>query len=315
MSFFIIFFSLVFYNFSIFSNGYNDHAFITCQESNNLFVVDLEKAKVSKSFNLGTSPAAIFIDKIGGKVFVANPNSDNVSILDTKEDEVIEMDANKSPMGITYDTKKSLIYVTNWYDDIISVLSLGEKKILTTIRVGKSPAGIAFNQNLNLLAVANRDSNSVTLINGDDYNDSKTIQTEKSPFGVFFGPDGNLLAVTNVQSNSVSILDLNTQKIIKNIKVGEWPYQVAFNKKAQKIFVTNQREDSISIVNYNNFTHEEKISDICGYPEGVDNSNDLNSIIVSCWFDNEIIIMDLNTLKKKRISVCEGPRSFGNFIF
>ena len=133
MSFFIIFFSLVFYNFSIFSNGYKNHAFITCQESNNLFVVDLEKAKVSKSFNLGSSPAAIFIDKIGGKVFVANPNSDNISIIDTKKDLVIEIDANKSPMGITYDTEKSLIFVTNWYDNIISVLSLKNKKILTTI--------------------------------------------------------------------------------------------------------------------------------------------------------------------------------------
>ena len=152
MSSFIVFFSLLLYNSSIFSNGYKDHAFITCQESNNLFVVDLKRAKVSKSFNLGSSPAAIFIDKIHGKVFVANPNSNNVSILDTNEDVVIEMDANKSPMGITYDNEKSLIFVTNWYDNIISVLSLEKKKILTTIKLGKSPAGIAFNQNLNLLS-------------------------------------------------------------------------------------------------------------------------------------------------------------------
>ena len=189
------------------------------------------------------------------------------------------------------------------------------KKILTTIKVGESPAGIDINKALNLIAVANRDSNSVTLIDTNNYENKKTVLTQKSPFGVFFEPDGNLLAITNVQSNSVSFLDLKLNKIIKNIKVGDWPYQVAFDTKYKKAYVTNQREDSISIIDYRKFEEEKKIDDICGYPEGINTTKNFNSLVISCWFDNEIVIYDLKTEEKKIIGVCEGPRSFGNFIF
>ena len=57
------------------------------------------------------------------------------------------------------------------------------------------------------------------------------------------------------------------------------------------------------------------ISDICEYPEGIDISYNENLIVVACWFEDNIILMDLNNEKfLEKIGVSGGPRSFGSFI-
>ena len=55
--------------------------------------------------------------------------------------------------------------------------------------------------------------------------------------------------------------------------------------------------------------------DICEYPEGIDISYTQNLIVVACWFEDNIILIDLNNEKLlEKIGVSGGPRSFGSFI-
>lgn len=55
--------------------------------------------------------------------------------------------------------------------------------------------------------------------------------------------------------------------------------------------------------------------DVCEYPEGIDISYSQNLIVVACWFEDNIILIDLNDLSIiKRIKTSGGPRAFGNFI-
>ena len=57
------------------------------------------------------------------------------------------------------------------------------------------------------------------------------------------------------------------------------------------------------------------ISDICEYPEGIDISYNQNLIVVACWFEDNIILIDLNNENfLGKIGVSGGPRSFGSFI-
>ena len=121
--------------------------------------------------------------------------------------------------------------------------------------------------------------------------------------------------VTNVQSNSVSLINKNTLTVEKEIEVGKWPYQVVHNQKKQSIYVTNQRDNSISVIDLKSKKVIRTLNDFCEYPEGIDISYSENLIVVACWFEDNIILMDLNNEKiLKKISVSGGPRSFGNFI-
>ena len=68
-------------------------------------------------------------------------------------------------------------------------------------------------------------------------------------------------------------------------------------------------------INSQTLNVEKTLQSICEYPEGINVDSRKEIIIIACWFDDEIVILDLvsyNLLKK--VSVRGGPRSFGNFI-
>ena len=146
-------------------------------------------------------------------------------------------------------------------------------------------------------------------------NDLKNIQVGKAPYGVFSSPETEYIFITNVQSHTVTLINKKTLKVEKEIKVGKWPYQVAYNKRKQIIYVTNQRDNSISVIDLKVKKVIKTMSDICEYPEGIDISYNQNLIVVACWFEDNIILIDLNNEKMlEKIDVSGGPRSFGSFI-
>ena len=108
---------------------------------------------------------------------------------------------------------------------------------------------------------------------------------------------------------------INDMILEKNISVGSWPYQVVYNNKKEKAYVSNQRSNSISILDLNSLKKEKDLEDICEYPEGIDISYTENLLVVACWFEDNIILLDLDNLTiLKKIGVSGGPRAFGKFI-
>ena len=141
------------------------------------------------------------------------------------------------------------------------------------------------------------------------------IKVEKAPFGVFTAESNKYIFVTNVQSNSISLIDKKNLKLEKNIKVGSWPYQVAFDNINKRAFVSNQRSNSISVIDLNIHENVKTLNDICEYPEGIDISYDENLVVIACWFEDNVVLLDLNDFKLiNRIEMSGGPRAFGNFI-
>ena len=118
-----------------------------------------------------------------------------------------------------------------------------------------------------------------------------------------------------MQSNTITIINKKSLEIKANIKVGSWPYQVAFEKKKKILFVTNQRDNSISIIDISKLKLVKTLKEVCEYPEGIDISYNENLIVVACWFEDNIILLDLDNYKLiEKINVSGGPRAFGNFI-
>ena len=86
-------------------------------------------------------------------------------------------------------------------------------------------------------------------------------------------------------------------------------------KKNNQLYVTNQRDDSISVIDMNKRKRISTLSNVCEYPEGIDISYSENLIVVACWFQDNIILIDLDSFKiKKKIKTSGGPRAFGRFI-
>ena len=153
-------------------------------------------------------------------------------------------------------------------------------------------------KNLSLDKINNLVSYYQIIETAEDRVSSKLIKK----YNIFFDKE----KVHNLFYNfEISYSDINQYEI----------YFLPIHKKNNQLYVTNQRDDSISIIDMNKKKRISTLSNICEYPEGIDISYSENLIVVACWFEDSIILLDLESYKfVKKIEVSGGPRSFGNFI-
>ena len=86
-------------------------------------------------------------------------------------------------MGIQLERTEKILFVSNWFENQISVNTL-TNEIISKINVGKFPAGMYLTDS-NLLFVAIKGENKLTVINSKSLEIVKRISVGKAPYGVF----------------------------------------------------------------------------------------------------------------------------------
>jgi YVTN family beta-propeller protein len=130
-------------------------------------VIDLKTGKVEKELEVGLHPNAIIASKDEQFVYVSNGNSDNVSVINTKNDQVVDsvsVKLNKdslqlmgdSPNALAIDNSGKTLYVSNGMVNAVAVVTLGEKSSATGkgnsttqgfIPTEAYPAGLVLSEN------------------------------------------------------------------------------------------------------------------------------------------------------------------------
>jgi YVTN family beta-propeller protein len=101
-------------------------------------VIDPSDGKIIKEIIVGLHPNEIIADKKGRFVYITNSNSDNVTVIDTENDEVAETINVKlqpeinnyfgdSPNGLCLSPDEKTLYVANGMDNALAVIRLGKK--------------------------------------------------------------------------------------------------------------------------------------------------------------------------------------------
>src|SRR5436190_1975931 len=101
------------------------------------------------------------------------------------------------PQGVAADPKTNTIYVTNDYDNTVSVSSGRTNTVTTTTPVGNSPEEVAVNPKTNTIYVTNLLSHTVSVISGQTNTVTATIPVGNFPVGVAADPKTNTAYVTN----------------------------------------------------------------------------------------------------------------------
>jgi len=146
-------------------------------------VYDHLTGELLKEILVGLHPNEIIHDKKGKLVFITNSNSDNVSVIDTGTDEVVETisvrlqnDINTyfgdSPQGLGISKNGKTLYVANGLDNALAVISIGKhlgdaskmkpSQILGFIPTGVYPSSISLSVDRRLF-VTNLEAESANL--------------------------------------------------------------------------------------------------------------------------------------------------------
>ncbi|WP_133993360.1 alkaline phosphatase family protein [Dinghuibacter silviterrae] len=139
-------------------------------------VIDRTSGQVLREVGVGLHPNAILAGPGGREVYVANGNSDNVSVLRTEDDAVIDSIAiqlagadafiGDTPDGLALDTEGKTLFVSAGMDNAVAVVALGEpgkSKVKGFIPTEAYPAGLVVSKGY--LYVANLEGEGARVAN------------------------------------------------------------------------------------------------------------------------------------------------------
>ncbi len=142
--------------------------------SGTVSVVDLESGTEQRQIEVGLHPSGMALNSDASRLFVANANSDTVSVIDTASDQVVETISvtppsrpfGSSPNALAIGADDAILYVANGTDNALCVVSLGgrsrtkgagpvESQIAGLIPTGWYPGAVLLDPGRHLILVAN----------------------------------------------------------------------------------------------------------------------------------------------------------------
>ncbi|MCH6267809.1 YncE family protein [Neobacillus citreus] len=121
---------------------------VTLNKENALAIVDLASGNVDK-VNVGNGPAQVYIQQDNQFAYVANQGTEDTPShtltkvdLQTKQ-AVATIETGKGSHGVVTSPDNKFTYVTNMFEDTVSIIDNAQNRLVKTIQVGKTPNGIS----------------------------------------------------------------------------------------------------------------------------------------------------------------------------
>ena len=191
---------------------------------------------------VGARPVGAAVDPTTDTVYVANANSNTVSVIDGSTNAVTAtISVGTYPTGVAVDPVTDTVYVANRTSNTVSVIDGSTDAVTATISVGKNPERVAVDPATDTVYVTNYSSGTVSVIDGSTDAVTATISAGLRPTGVAVDPVTDTVYVTNLNPHTVSVIDGSTDAVTATISVGTvtLPWGVAVDPTTDTVYVAN----------------------------------------------------------------------------
>lgn len=155
------------------------------RDADQVSVFDAETLTLHAGFDVGSRPFGLRFAP-DGRLFVGNVGSNDVTVIDLANQEVTAaVPVGDRPYGVAFAQKRA--FVTNQYEDSLSVIDLETLTPLTKLETGEYPEGIDTTTDGRRIVVANWFDNTVTIFDAKTLSVIQDIDTCDGPraFGTF----------------------------------------------------------------------------------------------------------------------------------
>ncbi len=190
---------------------------------------------VTATVKVGRTPTGIAVSPDGTRVYVANYNSNNISVIDTAANNVTAtVDVGSHPGGVAVSPDGTRVYVANEFNHSVSVIDTAANNVIATVTdVGSYPWGVAVSPDGTKVYVVNEDG-TVSVIDKATNDVTATVMNVGSNpigFGQFVGsiPVQPVFPAASFSSNvtegyaplSVLFTDLSENAVTRNWDFGD----------------------------------------------------------------------------------------------
>ena len=283
--------------------------YVTNSTSNTVSVVDAESLSVIREIPVGREPFGLAFSPDGRRLFVANAQSREISVIDTTRHRLTQNIAVPSelPVWVAAAPDGTYIYVTNERSNDVTVIASASNRVVGRIPVEKGPAGIAVSPDSRYAYVANEGSNDVSLIDLQREVVVNTIPVGSVPQGLALSPDGAWVYVANFGSNSVSAIAAARNEVAAEISVGEDPVGLAVSPDGRAVYAGNFKGGSLSIVD----TAQRR--EVAAVPTGAETfgvavSPNGRDVYVVSGKERQVVVVDAQLrVVRQRATLGQGP--------
>jgi YVTN family beta-propeller protein len=256
----------------------------------------------------GTGPYGVAYDSGKGELFVADYDTNNVSVINDSTNRIVtNIPVGWSPEGVVYDSGRGEIFVTNSVTNNVSVISDTTNTVVATIGVGPWPSGLAYDSGKGEVFVANFDARNMSVINDLTDRVILNIPVGDSPKGVAYDSGKGEIFVANEYSDNVSVINDSTDRAAASIPVESTPMGVAYDGLKGEVFVADNGASTLSVISdrTNNVVKEVNVG---SYPVGVADDGGKGEIFVVNGQDNTVsVVSDTNNVVSRTIAVGSNP--------
>ncbi|MFM8497348.1 MAG: beta-propeller fold lactonase family protein, partial [Planctomycetia bacterium] len=270
--------------------------------------VDGSRYVVTDTIAVGTQPWFIALSKDGSRGYVANENSNTVSVIDMATRAVIAtVPVGSQPFDIQLSPDGLQVWTANRDSSSgsVSAISTVTNTLLGTVATGAFTEFLQFSPDGTRVYASNYLGNSVSVIDVVSRAVISTIPVDK-PRQAVFSLDGKKAYVPSLFSSSVAVIDTNPvsgtyNTVIATITVGSEPYFAAFLPDGSRLYVPNYDSDSVSVIdtvptsiNYNTVVATINTGSR-SYPQYLTVSADGSRVYVVCDGDYAVSVIDTAT--------------------
>jgi YVTN family beta-propeller protein len=267
----------------------------------------------SASIEVGSYPWGDAYDPSTGQVFVANYDSNSISVIsDTTSTVVATVAVGYGPQGVVYDARTHQIFVANSGSEDVSVISDTTDAVVATVAVGYYPEYLTYDPGTSQLFVPCMYSENVTIIS-----DTTDRSVGSVDLGYYFYPSGatydsgtHQIFVTNYDyAGSVAVIDDSNDSVVATVGVGYVPAAAAYDPSTGDVFVADMYSDQVSVIEDVTDTVVATVATGAG-PSAVTYDPAAGAVFVpNAWNNNLTVISETNFAVIATIAV--GPYAEG----
>ncbi len=225
----------------------------------------LTRATAQAAANGPTQSSPIALAPNGRAVWVCNPDTDSVSVINVENDanqKVAEIKVGDEPNNLAI-APNGTVYVANTISGTVSIINPATLEITGTLLAGTEPYGLALTPNGSKLYIVNARSNDVTVVNTATNTIARTIpNVGVEPRGIAITSDGDttdtdekvyvaefnavdvpgkLIGADDYKQGQVTVISTNTDSVVGQVSLAP-SADVGFNANGsalQRIAATN----------------------------------------------------------------------------